>query len=91
MRTDPDSFLPLLKAFRNGFSDGSNTWNGYLMTNEGAAAVNEAIEYIDLLGGTFVGALERKKGMDQGCRDHVEQMGPGGNTGHTGLDGSDPF
>jgi len=92
MRTDPVAyFQPLLKAYRNGFPDGSNTWNGYLMTNEGAAAVNEAIEYIDLLGGTFVGALERKKGMDQGCRDHVEQMGPGGNTGHTGLDGSDPF
>ena len=93
LRTDPDSFLPLLKAFRNGFPEGSKTWNGYLSTNEGAAAVDEAIDFIDALDGKngAVSYLDRKAGMDQGCRDHVEQMGPGGDTGHTGLDGSDPF
>jgi uncharacterized protein YkwD len=61
------------------------------MTNEGAPAVTEAIEFIKDLNGEDHGFLEWREGLRLGCLDHVTDMGPDGLTGHYGTDGSSPF
>ena len=63
--------------------------NYYLITNEGAAAVEEAIEY--LKNAEPMGTLEWKSGMSKACQFHVEDQGPDGLTGHTSTDGSKSF
>lgn len=91
LRTKPRSYLPIMKAFRNGFNDKQRPklWNHYLMTNEGLPAVDEAIKWIedytkdDKTKG--VQSLKRSAGMGQGCEDHIEDTGPKGLTGHTGT------
>ena len=58
------------------------------MTQEGAAAVQEAIDA--LKAQKPLPALEWQQEMQQAAKDHVEDMGPDGKTGHTGTDGSQP-
>jgi uncharacterized protein YkwD len=38
-----------------------------------------------------VSAFTRKDGMNLASKDHVEDQGLNGGTGHYGIDGSDPF
>ena len=87
LRTDPQSFIPYLEErlmYFNGdilYLHGSNMG---LMTNEGPAAVHEAIEF--LMNAQPVEPLEWRTGMAMSCQDHVDDTGPLGMTGHTGTD-----
>ncbi len=59
-----------------------------ILTEEGTAAVDEAIA--DLRGLGPRPALAFSPGMSRGARDHVEELGPAGALGHKGLRGSWP-
>jgi uncharacterized protein YkwD len=59
-----------------------------MMTNEGVPAVEEAITFLRSQPPTYT--LGWNGDMWQSCRDHVEDQGPAGATGHTGSDGSSP-
>ena len=57
-----------------------------LRTVEGKAAVEECIE--TLSKAVTVGALIPELGLSKAGKDHCNDQGPSGATGHTGLDGS---
>ncbi|MBX3131887.1 MAG: hypothetical protein KF689_00700 [Gemmatimonadaceae bacterium] len=88
-RTDPagyarhlEEMLPLFDGNvlrRPGSSVG-------LRTNEGPAAVREAIRF--LRAQAPLAPLEWSDGLWAAARDHVRDQGPSGSTGHTGQDGS---
>jgi uncharacterized protein YkwD len=63
------------------FSDGS-----LLVTNEGAAAVDEAIEFLRLAKPEA--SLEMRAGLVMAARTHLEDLVKTGRTGHKGSDGS---
>ena len=91
LRTDPTSFIEYLEN-RLQYFDGDILWlpgrNG-LRTNEGPAAVEEAIEYLQSV--EPIAALEWRSGMARACEDHVNDTGAQGLTGHSGTDGSSPY
>lgn len=89
MRTDPQSFIPDLEAMLPRF-DGL-TYNRpnnpvALSTDEGAAVVQELIDYLKTVEPTH--ALEWDDDIAKASKDHVENMAPSGATGHDGVDGS---
>lgn len=57
-----------------------------IITEEGVGAAEEAIRFLRSV--KPVSALKSSKGMSLGARDHVEDQGPTGATGHEGRDGS---
>lgn len=59
-----------------------------LMTNEGPAAVQECIDF--LKSAEKCPPLEWNGGMAKASKDHCDDTGPKGTTGHTGSDGSSP-
>ena len=61
-----------------------------LMTNEGPAAVKDAIYYLKNLAPKITKPLLWSEDMKKSCKDHVNDLGPKGITGHTGSDGSSP-
>lgn len=63
------------------FSDGS-----VLVTNEGVAAVDEAIEFLRLAKAEA--PLDMRAGLVMAARDHLEDLMKTGRTGHKGSDGS---
>ncbi|MDQ5845565.1 MAG: CAP domain-containing protein, partial [Acidobacteriota bacterium] len=63
------------------FSDGS-----VLVTNEGVAAVDEAIEFLRLAKPEA--AFEVRAGLGMAARTHLEDLIKTGRTGHKGSDGS---
>ena len=91
MRTDPTYFIPYLEE-RLDYFDGNilkmpgETWK---ITREGAGAVEGGIEFLQTQ--QPLAEFEWRSGMAHACQDHVEQMGPAGQTGSVGLDGSNPF
>lgn len=87
-RTNPAQYLRYLEDFRrsyNGkelrFSDGQT-----LITNEGVAALNEAINFVRSL--KPIAALEIRKGLVLGAKDHLNDLVKTGKSGHKGSDGS---
>jgi len=58
-------------------------------TNEGVAAVDEAIQYLQRVAP--VSGLKSSIGMSLAARDHVVDQQKSGQTGHTGGDESEPF
>ena len=60
----------------------------HLRTEEGAAAVREAIAALQSRGP--VGPLRFSDGLTAAAADHVEDQGPVGGLEHLGTDGSDP-
>jgi uncharacterized protein YkwD len=87
-RTNPAQYLRYLEDFRpyyHGkeikFSDGQ-----VLVTNEGVSALDEAIGFVRSM--KPLSALELRKGMILGAKDHVNDLAKTGQSGHRGSDGS---
>lgn len=89
LRTSPKLFVPYLKDMKARF-----TGNMYItatglrmMTNEGPAAVQELIDYLEGHSETL-GALKWKPELAKAAELLATTQGPTGQTGHTGPDGS---
>lgn len=89
-RNDPSryaSFIAQWKAFYSGRRierPGKLT----ILTEEGAAAVEESIVFLRSIGPRP--ALRLSAGMSRGAKDHAQQLGAAGGLGHKGLYGSWP-
>lgn len=89
-RRDPSqygSFVEQWKAFYRGRRierPGKLT----ILTEEGVAAVEEAIVFLRSIGPRS--ALRLSPGMSRGAKDHAQQLGAAGALGHKGLHGSWP-
>lgn len=92
MRTNPKSFIPDLEEMLPRFNGNMYTRPNdpvLLSTNEGAAVVQELIEYLKTA--EPLEPVEWDDLISKCSKDHVIDTGPTGVTGHTGTDGSDPF
>jgi uncharacterized protein YkwD len=90
VRTNPQSYIPLMENYRQRFQ-GNKVWitgSFYLRTHEGVSAVDEAIAFLKSASPLL--PLKASKGMSLGAKDHVQDTGPRGMTGHNGTDGSNP-
>jgi uncharacterized protein YkwD len=74
-RTNPQTYARILEDYRSQF--------------EGTAAVDEAIR--ELKARKPMSPFRISRGMSLAAKDHVEDTGPKGSTGHSGSDGSKPF
>ncbi|MEM6403423.1 MAG: CAP domain-containing protein, partial [Cyanobacteria bacterium P01_D01_bin.116] len=91
VRANPQSYIPIMKEYKKRFNGKkvrlSN--NRYIVTNEGIAAVDEAIAFLSKQ--SPVRKLSPSRGMSLGARDHVKDQSRTGEEGHYGSDKSDPF
>lgn len=89
-RTKPLQYVEYLKDHRRRFQ--GNLFKGpsgmRIMTREGVGAVDEAIAA--LTQQPPLTALTFSQGLALAARDHAEDIGPKGLTGHAGSDGSNP-
>jgi len=89
VRTDPKNLVPDLEEMLTRFNGNvlqPKTGNCGLRTNEGPAAVQEAIEFLNSC--EPLPALKWSDLMWQAAVDHTNDTGPKGLTGHDGSDGS---
>jgi len=87
VRTDPVGYATHLEALIGAF-DGKvlSTPQGRLATDEGAAAVREAVRV--LRATAPMAPLARSPGLSAAARDLARDQGASGATGHVGQDGS---
>lgn len=87
IRTNPQSYIPKLKETLKHFRDKILHKPGEdpIQTYEGPDAVQEAIEFLKKQ--KPLPELEYSKEISQACRDHVNDIGPRGQTTHEGIDG----
>ncbi len=91
-RTDPAGFATILQQYRSRlqgrryFEPAANTW---IVTQEGVAAVDEAIAVLRAM--PPLPPLAMQPGLTQAAQDHVAWQGPRGEVGHTGAGQSSPF
>lgn len=91
-RTEPDKYAALLQPMLSCFEGTLLKLPGKtpLRTNEGIAAVQEAITFLQTTAP--VSPLQRlSAGLTAAAADHVADMQKHALTGHTGSDGSSPF
>ena len=90
VRTNPQSYLPILEKYKQRFQGNrvKISYNTYLITQEGVKPVDESMTFLKSV--RPVGALRGSKGMSLGARDHAQDQGQKGATGHNGSDGSKP-
>jgi uncharacterized protein YkwD len=84
MRTNPKAFIPDLEAMLPKFE--GNLYDNFLSTQEGAAVVQELIDYLNTVEPTH--ALDWDDDIAKASKDHVLDCAPTGATGHDGVDGS---
>jgi uncharacterized protein YkwD len=87
-RSNPMQYATYVTEFRRQyigneirFADGN-----FLVTNEGVAAVDEAIQF--LRSARAQGPLEARTGLIMAARSHLEDLLKTGRSGHKGSDGS---
>ena len=76
LRTEPTYFISFLEDRLKYFDDRNILWlpgKPGLMTREGPAAVQEAIEF--LASAETLPEYSWRSGMARACEDHVEDMG----------------
>jgi uncharacterized protein YkwD len=92
-RSDPAGFTAELRHYRARLSGKRylkpGTTNAWIMTQEGAAAVDEAIAV--LLATPPLPPLSVNQGLALAALDHVVWQGPRGEIGHDGQGGASPF
>lgn len=87
-RSNPQKYAelyiePRIKKF-NG-----NVYGGKIRTNEGVEVVNECIKFMNTHKPLPV--LLPSKGLTWAAKDHADSQSLTDQSGHTGIDGSDPF
>jgi uncharacterized protein YkwD len=88
-RTQPQAYAAMLRTYRAGFRGklapmaGGRTW---LRTQEGTAAVDEAIAFLQARAP--LPALAWSGLLAETAEDHARDQGPRGLLGHVGSDGS---
>lgn len=88
-RTDPKSLIPDLRDMVTRFDGKHYSRPGKkarLRTSEGAPAVNELIEFLQIQNP--LPPLEWEEELRNASRDHVLDTGPSGTKGHVGTDES---
>ncbi|CAD8103405.1 unnamed protein product [Paramecium sonneborni] len=88
VRQDPSLMLPVLENRLKYFKDKILHLPGTQATNtkEGASSVQECIDFLKKQ--KPVGPLTYDKGLEEAARDHAEDLGTNGLTGHEGSDHS---
>ncbi len=89
-RTDPKQYAENLKELRKFYRGSMLELPGEtrIMTREGVAAVDEAIDFLERA--RPIGPLKVSKGMSLAARDQVKDQAATGEIGHDGSDGSSP-
>ena len=89
-RTNPRAYAREIENVRQYFRGNLYQEPGQpaIRTQEGIAAVDEAIRYLRSTGA--VGSLSYSSGLEKAATDHVRDTGPKGIVSHTGSDGSTP-
>lgn len=89
-RANPPAYIPFLQEYRKNYRGSSVHFpdGRTLITNEGVAALDDAIAYLRTLKPTP--AFVVRKGMVQGAKLHLDDMLKSGRDGHLGSDGSKP-
>jgi len=90
-RTHPRQYASNLMELRKHFrgTELRRPGNVVIVTKEGVPAVDEAITF--LKSAKPLSPLKLSRGMSRGARDHVNEQGPAGVTGHDSNDGSKPW
>lgn len=88
VRTNPRQYASYLATLRQYYNGNRYEEPGAtpLITQEGVAALNEAIAALN--AATPLAPLAWSNGLEKAAADHVRDTGPRGITGHTGSDGS---
>ena len=87
-RTNPSLYADLYIAPRIKNFNGK-TYNGRLITQEGAAVVDECAKF--MAKAKALSVLKPEKGLSLAAQKHSGTQGETDQTGHTGVDGSTPF
>jgi hypothetical protein len=90
IRANPQSYIPILENHLKYFKGDVFMKPGEIgiQTNEGKPAVQEAINF--LKKAKALGNVELNDNLCRAVQDHVNDIGPKGETGHQGSDGSSP-
>ena len=89
LRADPKAFITHLETHIKMFEGDVFTYPGQsigIRTREGIAGVNEAIKF--LKDQKALGKLQMDESLVKAAKDHSDDTGPKGLTGHEGSDGS---
>lgn len=89
-RANPQEYLKALELFRRNYRGKEIHYpeGGVLVTNEGVAALDEAIAFLRKL--KPLPPLDLRSGMVKAAKAHVNDLVSSGNSGHRGSDGSQP-
>jgi len=89
-RANPSAYIPFLQEYRTYYKDKLVLFpdGRRLITNEGVAALDDAIAYLRTLKPTS--AFEVRKGLVLSAKLHLDDMQKSGRDGHIGSDGSKP-
>lgn len=89
-RSEPQQYATLLEQWKTFYKGQRIERPGKptIVTEEGTAAVDEAIDYLRRLRARPT--LTLSIGMSRGAKDHANEMGPAGALGHRGVRGSWP-